>query len=528
MGAPGLHALPSAEAESSRPAAPRRCDILEASPVPEFHEIAALAADLLRAPAALVSLADGARQWVLAQVGIEAAELPPAWALCGHALGAGGDLLVVNDAADDPRFADGPLAIGGQGVRFYAGAPIVGPDGRALGTVAVLSPQPRPSGVAPDERRRLGSLAAMAARALENHRAVRRAAQSLDKAEARRTAEERLRLAFGAAGGCAWELHPSNGLSTWDAAARDLLGMPGRLPFTDALRLLAHPDDAGAVREAVARAFNQAGDRRFAIEHRGPQPGPDGRPRWFRSVGQAGFVAEEGRRARAGEVRLVCASIDVTEQRVAAERQALILAEMNHRVKNTLTVVLALAEQAFRAAGGGPEQGRFHADFRTRLLALSRAHDLLTRESWRETDLAGLVRAALAPFGLPGSGDGGAPARIAYQGPLVLLAPEPAVSLAMALHELATNASKHGALSRPGGKVSLVWTPAPNDGAMLDIAWTESGGPPFAGPPERRGFGMHLLEKGLARQLGGEAALDYDGGFSWRLRLPLGDRVALG
>lgn len=528
MGAPGVHAVPSAEAERQRPAASRRCDVMEASPAPEFDEIAALAADLLRAPAALVSLADGQRHRALARVGIEAAEIPQVWALCGHAPGAPGDLLVVNDAAADPRFAGDAPAIGGQRMRFYAGAPIVAPDGRALGTVCVLSPQPRPFGIAPAERRRLASLASVAMRALENQRAARQAARSLDKAEARRAAEERLRLAFGAAGACAWELHPPTGLSTWDAAARGLFGMPGRLPFADALRLLAHPDDAGAVRDAVARALDPARDRRFAIEHRGPRPGADGRPRWFRSVGQAGFVAEAGRRASAREVRLVCASIEVTEQRATGERQALILAEMNHRVKNTLTVVLALAEQSFRATGGGPEKERFHADFRTRLLALSRAHDLLTREAWRDADLAGLARAALAPFGVLGAGDG-APARIACDGPRVLLAPEPAVSLAMALHELATNASKHGALSRPGGNVSLVWGPAPDDGAMLDIAWTESGGPPLANPPERRGFGLHLLEKGLARQLGGEVTLDYGGGgFAWRMRLPLGDRVALG
>jgi two-component sensor histidine kinase len=203
------------------------------------------------------------------------------------------------------------------------------------------------------------------------------------------------------------------------------------------------------------------------------------------------------------------------------------VAELNHRVKNTLTVVLALAEQSLRATGGGPERRRFHADFQARLLALSRAHDLLTREAWRETDLAGLARAALAPFGVLGTD--GAPARIEARGPRVLLAPESAVSLAMALHELATNATKHGALSRPAGAVSLVWGPAPDAAATLDIAWTESGGPPLAGPPSRRGFGLHLLERGLARQLGGEVALEHRAtGLAFRLRLPLGDRVVLG
>ncbi|MBD0272085.1 MAG: hypothetical protein ICV73_09150 [Acetobacteraceae bacterium] len=507
-------------------AATRRCDGPQASPAPEFDDIAELAADLLRAPAALVSFSDGQRQWPLARVGLEVAEVPQVWALSGRALGDPHGVFVANDLAVDPSFAGDALVIGGQRMRFYAGAPIVTPDGRALGTLGVLSPQPRPFGIAPAERRRLVSLASMAMRALENQRTARQAVRSLDKAVARGAGEERLRLALETAGGCAWELHPPTGLSTWDAAARRLFGMPGRLPFADAIRFLAHPDDASAVRDAVARALDPAGDRRFAVEHRGPQPVADGRPRWFRSVGRASFVAEEGRRASVGEMRLVCASIEITEQRAAGERQALILAEMNHRVKNTLTVVLALAEQSFRATGGGPEKERFHGDFRTRLLALARAHDLLTQEAWRDTDLAGLVRAALTPFGIFGAD--GVPARIAYDGPRVLLAPEPAVSLSMALHELATNASKHGALSCPAGRVSLAWGPAP-DRAALDIAWTESGGPPLAGPSAHRGFGSRLLERALARQFGGEVTLDYPStGFAFRMRLPLNDRVALG
>ncbi len=523
MGAPRVDASsPSAGAGNPSPAAPRRCDAPGTPAASGPDGIAAFAADLLRAPLALVSFLDERGQRVFARSGIGAAEAPQAWAFCSRALVAGSDLFVVNDAAADPRFAGDLFVVDGQRIRFCAGAPVAAADGRALGAVCVLSPEPRPFGLAPAERRRLAALAALVTPVLENRRGAPPAA---DEAEAWRAGEERLRLALGAAGGCAWELDPATGLSTWDAAAREVLGMPadGRLPFADALRFLAHPGDADAVRDAVARALDPAGDGRCAVEHRGPLPGADGRPRWFRSVGRA-------RSEVAGAARLVCASIEITEQRAAGERQALIVAELNHRVKNTLTVVLALAERSFRATGGGgPEKERFHADFQARLIALSRAHDLLTREAGREADLAGLARTALAPFGWSDAAAADAPARIEARGPRVALGPEPAVSLAMALHELATNATKHGALSRPEGRVSLVWGPSPDGRAFLDIAWTESGGPPLAGPPERRGFGLHLLERGLARQLGGEVALDYGAaGLSCRLRLPLGDRVALG
>ena len=526
MGVSWADASP-AEAERLRLAALRRYDVLDTPPEREFDEVAALAADLLQAPVALVSLVDEHRQWSKARVGIDAPGVPRAWAFCDHALRARGECLVVPDAAADPRFADNPLVLDGPRIRFYAGVPLVTPDGQALGTVCVLSPEPRPGGLSAADRRRLASLAVVAMRGLENRREARQAARFAAEAEARQVREERLRLALDAAGGCAWELHPRTGLSTWDTAARGLFGMPEEgLAFEDALRLFAHPEDAEAVQAAVSRALDPTGDGRCAVEHRGARPGADGRPRWFRSVGQAWFGAENGRRTRA--TRLVCTSIEVTEQRAAAERQALLLGELNHRVKNTLAVVLALAEQTRRATGGdGVERRRFHADFQARLQALSCAHDLLTREAWQPMALAELARAALAPFGVLAAG-GGAP-RIEAEGPPVRLAPEPAVALAMALHELATNAAKHGALSRPTGRVSLTWGPAPDGGAALDIAWTENGGPPLVGVPEHRGFGLRLLERALARQLGGEVALAYPrAGFAFRLRLPLGERVSLG
>ena len=526
MSASRADAFP-AEAERLRLAALSRYDVLDTPPEPEFDEVAALAADLLRAPMALVSLVDQDRQWSKARVGLDAPGVPRTWAFCDLALRTGGEPLVVPDAAADPRFAGNPLVCGGPRIRFYAGVPLLTPDGQALGTVCVMSPEPREAGLSSVEARRLTSLAAIAMRALETRREARQAGRFAAEAEARQVREERLRLALDAAGGCAWELHPRTGLSTWDTAARGLFGMPGEgLPFEDALRLFAHPEDAGAVRDAVSRALDPAGDGRCAVEHRGARPGADGRPRWFRSVGQARFLAENGRPVRA--TRLVCTSIETTGQRSAAERQALLVGELNHRVKNTLAVVLALAEQTRRAtSNGGPEKRRFHADFRSRLLALARAHDLLTHGAWQATALADLAQAALAPFGALAA-DG--PPRIEAHGPRVMLAPEPAVALAMALHELATNASKHGALSSPTGRVSLAWGPAPGRETALDIAWTESGGPPLAGPPAHRGFGLRLLERALARQLEGEVTLDYPrAGFAFRLRLPLGgERVTLG
>lgn len=221
---------------------------------------------------------------------------------------------------------------------------------------------------------------------------------------------------------------------------------------------------------------------------------------------------------------------DRTELHEAQERQALLVGELNHRVKNALAVALAVMDQTWRATvGAGEPAERFREDFMARLRALALAHDLLTQDDWRGASLADLVRAALAPYG-GGHEAAGAPARVEVAGPAVQVQAGAVVALAMALHELATNAAKHGALSVPGGRVAVTWRAAEGaqEGRALELDWTESGGPPVAGPPRRRGFGSVLLTRGLKGQLGGEVALDFaPEGLRCRVRVPLSERVAL-
>jgi two-component sensor histidine kinase len=171
----------------------------------------------------------------------------------------------------------------------------------------------------------------------------------------------------------------------------------------------------------------------------------------------------------------------------ALRRQYLLANEMNHRVKNTLTVVQSIAYQTL---GGRTPESETLLD---RLLALAQAHDLLTRESWEGARLGDVVTAATLPF--QGESD-----RIALDGrdaSRIWLAPQTALALALGLHELATNAAKYGALSVPGGRVTIDWRveDGPAD-RWLTLVWRETGGPPVAAP-QRRGFGSRLLERGL-------------------------------
>jgi PAS domain S-box-containing protein len=187
---------------------------------------------------------------------------------------------------------------------------------------------------------------------------------------------------------------------------------------------------------------------------------------------------------------------DVTERRRAEERQALLVNELNHRVKNTLALVQGLALQSFRE-GRDPAEARLA--FQRRLAALAAAHDLLTRESWEGATLSGLAEGGLGHLT-------GGERRVEIGGPDVTLGPKEAVSLVLALHELSTNASKYGALSNGEGRVRVSWQ---LEGSTLRLEWRETGGPPVAAP-EHRGFGLRMIERALAADLGGSVRMDFE------------------
>ncbi|MBC9209621.1 PAS domain-containing protein [Roseomonas aerophila] len=186
--------------------------------------------------------------------------------------------------------------------------------------------------------------------------------------------------------------------------------------------------------------------------------------------------------------------VDVTD-RVAAEAwKAEVVAELNHRVKNTLATVQSLAAQTLRGAGHDPH--RFAADFSARLGALSRSHELIAADGWSGTTVAQAVNAALAPWLSTG--------RLALVGPArVMLRAAQVQALMIALGELAGNASRHGALSATGGRVALTWELLAS--GLVRLQWQEKGGPSVTVPLVRRGFGLRFLERGLAHDLGREA-----------------------
>ena len=188
---------------------------------------------------------------------------------------------------------------------------------------------------------------------------------------------------------------------------------------------------------------------------------------------------------------------EVEERAKAENHLRLLVLELNHRVKNNLATVQAIAAQTLRGTESAAEA---RESFTRRISALASAHDLLTREQWEGVDLLEVAHSVLAALT-----EGHEAVRI--DGPRLRLDPKTALSLSMAFHELGTNALKYGGLSRPGGGVSLAWT-VEADGA-LQLTWTEQGGPPVT-TPSRRGFGSRLLERGLAAELDGKVELRFD------------------
>jgi two-component sensor histidine kinase len=226
----------------------------------------------------------------------------------------------------------------------------------------------------------------------------------------------------------------------------------------------------------------------------------DGVVRFWNFVDYALGVQSDGRRF------FISIAQDTTDQRAYKERIELLMRESHHRIKNILGLVQVVARQT---AAREPEH--FVESFTERVQALAANHDLLIESQWHGADVEDLVRVQLAHFAdLVGS-------RIAVHGPKLRLNSAAAQAIGLAVHELATNASKYGALSNDDGRVDVAWR---SDARSFAISWTERGGPPVR-PPDRRGFGSTVVEAMAKRTVGGEVEADYaPSGLGWHLTCP--------
>jgi two-component system, chemotaxis family, CheB/CheR fusion protein len=302
--------------------------------------------------------------------------------------------------------------------------------------------------------------------------------------EALRTSETRLQLAREASDLGIYDYDPDTEAFWWDERARAFWGVaPDETVTIGLLWSRVHPDDREAARAAFEAALDPRGDGIFSAEFR-LRPDEQGEgERWIKTNGKAFFAGiGPGRRAE----RLVATVQNTTDRKAWEMRQRLLLSELSHRVKNTLAVVQSMARQTFRRTKN-PKSAL--AAFEGRLSALARSHDLLVSHEWQGAELRALIQSQIG-----GQEDGG---RVQLDGPPVMLSAWLATPFGLLLHELATNASKYGALSSETGTIRLSWHLDKSDGKrVLHVLWRESGGPK---PSDsiKPGFGSYLTEHGV-------------------------------
>jgi two-component sensor histidine kinase len=383
----------------------------------------------------------------------------------------------------------------------------------------------------------VGALASVNAALVNAHRRLRRAMVDRSRAEAelrnvqRRQSEEEMQsmrkrgmaafrryaadmefaLAAGQLGGWSRDLRTNR--FTASAVFRAHYGYEGGGRWLGTADFLArvHPEDRADHVRAVETAIATGG----LLETEFRTLLPDGSVRWLMILGRAEHD-DQGQ-----PIRMAGVSMDISQRKRSEDRQRMLLDELNHRVKNTLASVQSIALQTGRTAETAEE---FESAFLARINALARVHDLLTKVAWEGASLADIIAQTLAPY------DGRAlPAgRAGVSGPDVRLGPNAAVTLAMAFHELATNAAKYGALSNDSGRIEIGWRIERGaEGELLEINWSEAGGPPIS-PPKRRGFGTQFLQRALAREFDGRVNLRFTApGLNCRMRLPLSAKLRL-
>jgi PAS domain S-box-containing protein len=302
--------------------------------------------------------------------------------------------------------------------------------------------------------------------------------------------EEQLRHAIAAGRMGIWEIDLLGGTGRWDPYLYRMFGLePDQLPVTpDLLRRHVVAEDLSGLLETIKRVMKT----RTPALHEFRIVRPDGELRWL--VCRGNVVATRGGLAW----RMAGVTFDITEAKRQEEKQSLLIGELSHRVKNTLAVLQAIAYRSLRATDT-PEA--FVDRFTGRLHALANAHSLLTATDWDGTTLRELITQETSAAEWQDQ-------RVSLTGPEVMLKPELALALALVLHELTTNAIKHGALSTTSGRLNIVWVVTAQMPRQLDLRWIETGGPPIQAD-RPRGFGSDLIERSLGHGHGGTVTREF-------------------
>ena len=327
------------------------------------------------------------------------------------------------------------------------------------------------------------------------------AARNRDEA-ALRESEGRLQLACEVADVGAWDVDLKSGTSVWTSRMFDILGLDHDCAASSALFFdYVHPDDVSRVEER----FNASVADRTLFNEDFRILRPDGEIRHLVGMGRvSGEINGE-------PTRMVGVNYDITQRKRQEEHVKLLMGEVNHRSKNMLAIVQAIATRTMKS-----EPADFIGSFGQRLQGLSASQDMLVKNAWKAVPLGDLVRSQLAQFGDERDN------RTLIDGPPLEVSASAAQTLGMTLHELATNANKYGALSNQTGRVSVSWGRHSDAGGVprFTMSWVESGGPPVE-KPSRHGFGSTVINAMINKSFGCKAETDFaPTGLTWRIECP--------
>ncbi len=490
----------------------KRSRVLAAYDLGSLHNAAALreitdfAAHLCGVPVGIVSILDTDHQTFLARTGLpDGPEPPREQSFCGHAMWDSG-LMVVNDATADPRFADNPLVTGEMNLRFYAGAPLISHDGYPMGSLCVLDTVPHPEGLTALQREGLTVLAANVLARLRDTRedAARRASERRAR-HAAADSETRFRTLADTMPQMVWSTLPDGYHDYYNARWYAFTGTPEGSTDGEGWNDVFHADDRD--RAWAAWRHSLAHGDPYQIEYRLRHH--DGTYRWV--LGRALPIRD----AEGAITRWFGTCTDIHAQKLAMEEREMVSQELSHRIKNIFSVVAGLVHLTGRTH---PQMAALLGELRQRITALGRAHDFVrphsdqSRPVLRQDSLHGLLEELFSPYQAR-SGE-----RFTIDGDDVAVDDRAATPLALIFHELATNASKYGALSQAGGTVTTTVSQAGDD---IMLHWCERGGPRLDGAPDREGFGSQLIEMSAARQLGGAVARTWaSAGLEVEVRVP--------
>jgi two-component sensor histidine kinase/PAS domain-containing protein len=479
----------------SRLEALRAYHVLDTPSEAAFDDIVSLATQICETPVGLVSLVDENRQWFKARAGFAPCETPLSQSVCSHAIQHDG-VLVIPDLSKDPRTKDNILVTADPLIRFYAGAVLRSPEGEALGTLCVIDSKPRPQGLSGSQIANLEILARQVVSQMELRKLIGQRELALSAAHDAKNelaiSEERYQLSSSVTGSVIWDWDRPTRVIHWGDGLTRVFGHPQALVENtrDWWLKQIHPDDRDRVTEnsraaILGTASHWTADYRF---RRGDDT--------FANVHNRGVVVRD----RSGlAVRMAGVMVDVSDRASADDRQDIINQELSHRLKNTLSMVQAIASQTLRAATSLDEA---RIALSNRLIALGRAHDLLLVGHAERAGMAAIIRGALSIH------ENHDARRLRVDGPTLEVGPRAALALALMMHELGTNAAKYGALSIPEGYVTVTWSVSSEPDATLDLVWIEQGGPPVT-KPTRLGFGTRMIERALTGTPGSKVTMDY-------------------